>query len=290
VEVAEENETASQGDKYIECQMTGLNRAGFYRWRVPRPVMPVEMEIGDKLQKIALESPAYGYRELGPVPCSEHVAKTKLHYARVVEHCALLTERPYGADIHTGCVYVEPRDVGRVEDFPEELERVGIFVGHREFLRQRRINGEETVAADAISPSDLAFERVVVVSARSGRIGKNIGPGSTIRCQCVIAGPGRGTRSDLTTEAGKSPVAASGIDREHDRADCAADRRISCPLLVLWSGKGPLGTWYEKKSGPIGIWREWAVDVRGEALDAGHFFPEELPQRTAEILTEFFNS
>jgi haloacetate dehalogenase len=84
--------------------------------------------------------------------------------------------------------------------------------------------------------------------------------------------------------------AAAGTDREHDRADRAADRRISCPLLVLWSGKGPLGTWYEKASGPIGIWREWAVDVRGEALDAGHFFPEELPQRTAEILTEFFNS
>lgn len=28
----------------------------------------------------------------------------------------------------------------------------------------------------------------------------------------------------------------------------------------------------------------------GAQLDAGHFFPEELPQRTAEALTEFFNS
>src|SRR6516225_1336917 len=46
------------------CQMTGLNRAGFYRWRVPRPAMPVEMEIRDQLQKIALESPAYGYRRV----------------------------------------------------------------------------------------------------------------------------------------------------------------------------------------------------------------------------------
>ena len=46
------------------CQMTGLNRAGFYRWRVPRPAMPVEMEIRDQLQKVALESPAYGYRRV----------------------------------------------------------------------------------------------------------------------------------------------------------------------------------------------------------------------------------
>ncbi len=46
------------------CQMTGLNRAGFYRWRAPRPALPVEMEIRDEMQKIALESAAYGYRRI----------------------------------------------------------------------------------------------------------------------------------------------------------------------------------------------------------------------------------
>jgi putative transposase len=46
------------------CQMTGLNRAGFYRSRTPRLVLPVEMEIRDEMQKIALESPAYGYRRI----------------------------------------------------------------------------------------------------------------------------------------------------------------------------------------------------------------------------------
>jgi len=44
--------------------MTGLSRAGFYRWRVPRQAMPVEMEIRDQMQKVALESPAYGYRRI----------------------------------------------------------------------------------------------------------------------------------------------------------------------------------------------------------------------------------
>jgi transposase InsO family protein len=46
------------------CQMTGLNRAGFYRWRLPRQPLPVEMEIRDEMQRIALEFPAYGYRRI----------------------------------------------------------------------------------------------------------------------------------------------------------------------------------------------------------------------------------
>ena len=46
------------------CQMTGLSRAGFYRWRGPHQATPVEMEIRDQMQKIALEWPAYGYRRI----------------------------------------------------------------------------------------------------------------------------------------------------------------------------------------------------------------------------------
>jgi haloacetate dehalogenase len=34
--------------------------------------------------------------------------------------------------------------------------------------------------------------------------------------------------------------AAAGIDREHDEADRAAERRIACPLLALWSDNGGL--------------------------------------------------
>ena len=44
--------------------MTGLSRAGFYRSRTPRQASPVEMEIRDEMQKIAGESPAYGYRRI----------------------------------------------------------------------------------------------------------------------------------------------------------------------------------------------------------------------------------
>ena len=44
--------------------MTGLNRAGFYRSRLPRQGIPVQMELRDEMQKIALESPSYGYRRI----------------------------------------------------------------------------------------------------------------------------------------------------------------------------------------------------------------------------------
>ena len=46
------------------CALTGLNRAGFYQSQLPRPGIPVEMEWRDELQKIALESPSYGYRRI----------------------------------------------------------------------------------------------------------------------------------------------------------------------------------------------------------------------------------
>ena len=43
--------------------------------------------------------------------------------------------------------------------------------------------------------------------------------------------------------------AAAGLDREHDAGDRRAGRRIACPLLVLWSADGPLGTWYTEAAG-----------------------------------------
>jgi len=81
--------------------------------------------------------------------------------------------------------------------------------------------------------------------------------------------------------------AAAGVDREIDRADLESARRIRCPLLVLWSDKGGLTTWYDDAGGPLGIWRRWAEDVQGHAVSGGHFFPEEQPEATARALSAF---
>lgn len=82
--------------------------------------------------------------------------------------------------------------------------------------------------------------------------------------------------------------AGATLDREHDDADRQHRRRIDCPILALWSRHGALNTWYAEAGGPIALWRQWGDDVRGEAVDGGHFFPEETPDRTAAELEEFF--
>jgi haloacetate dehalogenase len=83
--------------------------------------------------------------------------------------------------------------------------------------------------------------------------------------------------------------AAATLDREHDKADRTAGRRIACPLLVLWSAGGALDTWYVEAGGPIALWGAWSDEVQGHALDAGHFFPEEAPEQTAEAMNRFFD-
>jgi haloacetate dehalogenase len=82
--------------------------------------------------------------------------------------------------------------------------------------------------------------------------------------------------------------AAATLDRSHDDADRTSGRRIQCPLLALWSGLGPLSSWYTEAGGPLTLWRAWGDDVQGRALDAGHFFPEEIPDETADALDRFF--
>lgn len=78
--------------------------------------------------------------------------------------------------------------------------------------------------------------------------------------------------------------AAASIDRDHDRADRAAGRRIACPVLCLWSGTGGLATWYAADGGPLGVWRRWADAVDGAAIDGGHFFPEEDNDTAARLV------
>jgi haloacetate dehalogenase len=81
--------------------------------------------------------------------------------------------------------------------------------------------------------------------------------------------------------------AAASVDPEHDRRDRESGRRISAPMLCLWSSNGALGTWYAEAGGPLGIWANWAENLRGQAVDAGHFFPEEIPQKTAVLVASF---
>lgn len=77
--------------------------------------------------------------------------------------------------------------------------------------------------------------------------------------------------------------AAAGIDLQHDADD--VERRIRCPLLVLWGNKGFVGRNYDV----FALWREKALDVSGKGLPCGHFLPEELPDDVARELVEFID-
>jgi haloacetate dehalogenase len=77
--------------------------------------------------------------------------------------------------------------------------------------------------------------------------------------------------------------AGATYDFRLDEAD-RGNKKIAAPLLALWAGRGEVGKWYDV----LGIWSDWADDVRGHAIDAGHFMAEEAPDETYAALREFF--
>jgi haloacetate dehalogenase len=90
----------------------------------------------------------------------------------------------------------------------------------------------------------------------------------------------------------RDPATVSAICEEYRAAatiDVALDdedrprRPITCPVLALWSATGATAAWYD----PPSIWRDWAEDVTGAALDCGHFLPEEAPEETVRHLLRF---
>jgi len=80
------------------------------------------------------------------------------------------------------------------------------------------------------------------------------------------------------------------LDLIHDEAD--RGRKLSCPILVLWGSntmKRP-GWQTGSRLDILVTWKERAVDVRGRALDCGHFLPEERPEETAAELLSFLST
>jgi haloacetate dehalogenase len=76
--------------------------------------------------------------------------------------------------------------------------------------------------------------------------------------------------------------AGASIDLEHDRAD--RDRRVEAPTLVVWGSRGVVG---RRPVDPLTVWRERSADVRGQAVDAGHFLIDERPAETLDLLASF---
>ena len=77
--------------------------------------------------------------------------------------------------------------------------------------------------------------------------------------------------------------AGAGVDRDHDDAD-RGRRRVECPFLALWSARGALPRFY---GDVLDVWRPWARQATGQALDASHFLVEDQPEQVAVLLSDF---
>lgn len=74
------------------------------------------------------------------------------------------------------------------------------------------------------------------------------------------------------------------LDRAADDADKAARRKVTCPVLFMWSEKDDL---YEVHDDPEAIWREWADDVTVVPIESGHHMAEENPEAVSAALLAF---
>jgi len=78
--------------------------------------------------------------------------------------------------------------------------------------------------------------------------------------------------------------ASAGMDLEHDRKSRARGDKIACDTLVLWGERGVVNRLFQ----PLALWQaQCSAKVSGQAVPAGHFIPEELPELTAQALADF---
>ena len=80
--------------------------------------------------------------------------------------------------------------------------------------------------------------------------------------------------------------ASAAVDLEHDRADIAADRRLSQPVRVLWGEHGTVARCFDVLS----LWRERASSVTGRSIPSGHYIAEEAPELLSAEVLSFFPS
>lgn len=100
----------------------------------------------------------------------------------------------------------------------------------------------------------------------------------------VVAEYSRALRDPATIHAMCEDYRAGAtIDLSHDATDLAAGKKVACPTLILWSAHGLVGRAFD----PILVWSDWCADVRGQALDCGHFLPEERPEKVLASLIDF---
>lgn len=75
--------------------------------------------------------------------------------------------------------------------------------------------------------------------------------------------------------------AAATIDLQHDSIDI--DRKISCPTLAFYGSKGEMSRLFDIPA----EWSKRCDNLTNESIPGGHFFIDQYPEETSDILSSF---
>jgi len=78
--------------------------------------------------------------------------------------------------------------------------------------------------------------------------------------------------------------ASASVDLKIDHEDIKAGKKITCPLLALWAGKGLYPRLFDDV---LAIWKEEGTKVSGKAVDGSHNLQESAPKETLAELQAF---
>ena len=78
--------------------------------------------------------------------------------------------------------------------------------------------------------------------------------------------------------------AAASIDLEHDAADI--DRKVACPVLVLYGSAGLMARLFDIPA----EWRKRCASIEEASLPGGHFFVDQYPNQTAQLVARFLTA
>jgi haloacetate dehalogenase len=249
-------------------------------WRDAGPLL------AERFTVVAADLPGYG-GSFRPRPTEDHAAHSKRAMAAdLVAMMAGLGFERFGVAGHDRGGRVAYRmalddpdrvsrlavmDIVPTAEVWGRIDRVSAFLyWHWPFLAQPAPLPERLILA---ASDDFLDEHVK-------RIGLGVAPGRYP--EEVMDVYRRQLRDPATVEAiCEDYRAGAGIDIDQDEAGGVID----CPVLALWAARGALPVFY---GDVLEVWRAWAPDLRGHAIDASHFLIEDQPEQVAEELARFF--
>jgi len=164
-------------------------------------------------------------------------------------------------------------DILPTSEYWDRMDRIfGLKIYHWTFLAQPAPFPEKL-----ISCCPIRFLEHILASWTAGKSLDCFSEAAMIHNRAWFCDPDRIAATCEDYRAGAT------IDYLHDKADRTAGNTIQKPLLALWGSKG-IATSIED---PLSVWRTWCPQATGEALDCGHFLPEEAPRETGKALLNF---